>query len=885
MRLLLIFHAFLFFLSANAQTTAITGKVVDADSGQPIVQSHVFIPKTSLQTFTDSLGNFALTGLAPGRWTLVSSKEGYSAEEAEIIAKRSFRGESNNVSFSLEQSSNLIYSQKNKGASKKHLEKLLDQFIDPDDRESIVLANPEIISFDIDKKANSIVARAKDALIFKNSTTGYLITVWLNGPIDLNKPLDFDSMYWTYFSSKELDPVEKTKTDANRLIIYKETPEYLLRNLLTSSRDTVKLSFGEFEGEFDLEIKSPFTLISDTGNAFQFNFEGEKIALKENGVPVSKDALRVTKSRKTSPLALLPQNFNGEKLLALEQIEKNARVMKEKVFLHTDRDVYRIGDLIYFKAFVNYGNPIFSEESSKVLHVELLDTAGTKIEHQLFRIESGTSSGQITLPYHLRSQDFFLKAYTLWSSNYGPENEFVKPIQVLLPGFVPRGNNFTEYSSGVTLFTENVMPIPDDSVKLSFMVKDLEGKLVPAHLSVSVVDDLEAIQLNETLTTIGDYFSKPRTTPYPELENFTQPKEFGFNLVGKTFGANSRPIRSNLEILIDGLFDKTETQTDEKGNFELKNLNFDGDYTLAIKAIAKSTSQVDKVDLEIKTSPHSIINRKFDFPQPRYTGASSPRLDSLAALPPLIDGEILLDEVSVATKKYDASGPALYGKAQQVHLAKDLNLTGLTDQFVRALGAKSGFITTGSPPLLTSRGGVPLIMIDNVPITDPSGSTFSGPSIPEANMSYATGNPQFARLSDINVFNIERIEVVRSMSPMYGAAGQYGVINIIMKTGEDYLRDMKTNGNSFRDFNLTGFSKAKPFEYRKEGTISPVYHWDPGLTIPEGKTSSSTQFVLPKNAEAFWVIVNGLTENGEPVSGKFLIKTSLLGDNRSDTNY
>jgi outer membrane receptor protein involved in Fe transport len=200
----------------------------------------------------------------------------------------------------------------------------------------------------------------------------------------------------------------------------------------------------------------------------------------------------------------------------------------------------------------------------------------------------------------------------------------------------------------------------------------------------------------------------------------------------------------------------------------------------------------------------------------------------------------------------------------------------MTDQFVRALGARSGFFTTGNPPLLTNRGGLPLIMIDNVPISEPSGSTFAGPSLSEANMGYSAGNQQFARLSDINVFGIERIEIVRRMSPMYGEAGQFGVINIIMKTGEDVKRDILNSRNSFRDFNLSGFSKEKRFEYRDDGGISPVYHWDPMLTIPEGKTSGSTQFVLPKNAEAFWVIVNGITENGEPVSGKFLLRSSPL---------
>ncbi|MDP2042561.1 MAG: carboxypeptidase-like regulatory domain-containing protein [Algoriphagus sp.] len=881
MRLYFIFITLLFSINASAQTTVVTGRVLDSKSGNPIPQAHVFIPKTSLQTFTDSIGNFSLSGIVPGRWMLASAKEGYLAVTEEISPRRSLRGESNPISLALESTPNSTIPFKYSGNSKKHLQRFISQFIGTDLAKNVVLANPDAIRFEVDKKTKSVFAHAQDALIFKNSATGYLITVWINHPLNLNETPDFDSMYWSYFPSQELNSEEKMKTDAKRLVIYKNSPEYLLRNLLTSSSDTLKLSFGEFEGEFDLEIRSPFELKSVSGNVVRFSFEGEKLTLKENGVPVSSQMLQITESTPNSPLTSLPQNFNGEKLLALEQIQKNARVLEEKVFLHTDRDVYRIGDVVYFKAYLNYGNPMFSEESSKVLHLELLDTAGTKIEHHLFRIEGGTASGQLTLPYHLRSQNFFLKAYTLWSSNYGPENEFVKPIQVLLPGFTPQGNGLTEYSNGVTLFTENVLPTPGDSVKLSFMVRDLEGNLVPANLSVSVVDYQEAIQLDETLTHIGEFLSKPRNRPYPELEGFTQPREFGFNLIGKTIDTNARPIRSNLEILVDGLFEKIDSQTDEKGIFELNNLNFEGDYTLGIKAIATSNAKVEKIDLEIKSSPHSVLRRNFDFPQPRYTGKTSPRLDSLAALPPLRAGEILLDEVSVATKKFDASGPAIYGKAQQVHLAKDLNLTGLTDQFVRALGAKSGFLTTGSPPILTSRGGVPLIMIDNVPISGPSGSTFSGPTLPEANMSYSTGNPQFARLSDINVFNIERIEIIRSMSSIFGAAGQYGVINIIMKTGQDIQRDILNSGNSFRDFNLTGFSKAKPFQYLDEDAISPVYHWDPTLTIPQGKTSGSTEFILPKNAESFWVIVNGITENGDPVYGKFFMRSSPLGENRN----
>ncbi|MCU0401380.1 MAG: carboxypeptidase-like regulatory domain-containing protein [Algoriphagus sp.] len=185
MRFQLLLLSILFSFCAKAQTIVIKGKVVDAQSGLPIAQSHVFIPRTSIQTFTDSVGHFALTGVNPGRWTLVSAKEGHLSQAQEILARKSIRDDSNVISFALKENPNHRLAQKKNGNTKKNLEKLLAQFVAAGEEENIVLVNPDAVSYDVDKKTKSAIAYVNDALIFKNSTKGYLITIWLNDPFQV----------------------------------------------------------------------------------------------------------------------------------------------------------------------------------------------------------------------------------------------------------------------------------------------------------------------------------------------------------------------------------------------------------------------------------------------------------------------------------------------------------------------------------------------------------------------------------------------------------------------------------------------------------------------------------------------------------------------------
>ena len=68
--LVIIFLTIVHALHSNAQTTQISGKIIDKSNGEGLVGAAVLIDKTTTGVVTDVEGNFVLT-VAPGTYTLV----------------------------------------------------------------------------------------------------------------------------------------------------------------------------------------------------------------------------------------------------------------------------------------------------------------------------------------------------------------------------------------------------------------------------------------------------------------------------------------------------------------------------------------------------------------------------------------------------------------------------------------------------------------------------------------------------------------------------------------------------------------------------------------------------------------------------------------------
>lgn len=69
---------------AQAQTGSISGTVTDADDGLPLPGANVFIAGTAKGAATDVDGNYRITGLAAGTYTVIFSFTGYQNQEIEV---------------------------------------------------------------------------------------------------------------------------------------------------------------------------------------------------------------------------------------------------------------------------------------------------------------------------------------------------------------------------------------------------------------------------------------------------------------------------------------------------------------------------------------------------------------------------------------------------------------------------------------------------------------------------------------------------------------------------------------------------------------------------------------------------------------------------------
>ncbi|MQA91686.1 MAG: SusC/RagA family TonB-linked outer membrane protein [Gemmatimonas sp.] len=89
-------------IQATAQTSQVTGTVLDAETGAPLSSVQVFVDGTSAGALTNQGGAFVLEGVPPGTHTLVAQRIGY--QEGRIADVEVEAGGSTSVNITLQQS-------------------------------------------------------------------------------------------------------------------------------------------------------------------------------------------------------------------------------------------------------------------------------------------------------------------------------------------------------------------------------------------------------------------------------------------------------------------------------------------------------------------------------------------------------------------------------------------------------------------------------------------------------------------------------------------------------------------------------------------------------------------------------------------------------------
>lgn len=105
----------------------------------------------------------------------------------------------------------------------------------------------------------------------------------------------------------------------------------------------------------------------------------------------------------------------------------------EKIFLHTDRTRYFIGDDLWYKAYDVRATNNLLYDNSNILYVELISNESKIIARNKTNIEMGLGYGDFHLTDSLNVKPgvYQLRAYTNWDRNFGEDFVFTKEIEVL----------------------------------------------------------------------------------------------------------------------------------------------------------------------------------------------------------------------------------------------------------------------------------------------------------------------------------------------------------------------------------------------------------------------------------------------------------------------
>jgi hypothetical protein len=151
----------------------------------------------------------------------------------------------------------------------------------------------------------------------------------------------------------------------------------------------------------------------------------------------------------------------------------NQLLVQEKLYLHTDKNFYIAGEIVWFRIFYIDGNTDHSVSLSKVAYVEIMDKAGKPALQAKIAIDGNGGNGSLYLPLTLGSGSYTLRAYTSWMRNFDPAFFFEKRINIVNT-IKATASSVQEdtVKTQVKFFPEGGYLVSDIETKIGFRIAD-----------------------------------------------------------------------------------------------------------------------------------------------------------------------------------------------------------------------------------------------------------------------------------------------------------------------------------------------------------------------------------------------------------------------------
>jgi hypothetical protein len=107
------------------------------------------------------------------------------------------------------------------------------------------------------------------------------------------------------------------------------------------------------------------------------------------------------------------------------------KALQEKIYVHTDKEFYLAGEIMWFKLYYVEGAQHKPLDLSKVAYVELVDRDNKAAMQAKIPLKKGHGDGSFFLPASVPTGNYRLRAYTNWMKNFGPDYFFQKNIRIV----------------------------------------------------------------------------------------------------------------------------------------------------------------------------------------------------------------------------------------------------------------------------------------------------------------------------------------------------------------------------------------------------------------------------------------------------------------------
>ena len=187
--------------------------------------------------------------------------------------------------------------------------------------------------------------------------------------------------------------------------------------------------------------------------------------------------------------------------------------LQEKMYVHTDKNFYLAGEIIWFKLYTvdaSFHTPL---DVSKVAYVELLDTSNRPMLQAKVGLIDGIGNGSLYVPVVLGSGSYKLRAYTNWMKNYSVDYFFEKPVTVVNSQKVyevPVVSTVRQYD--VRFFPEGGNLVQNMESIVGFKAVDQNGKGVQCSGAIVLNDRDTVIKFSSEKFGIGSF----KFTPQPD---------------------------------------------------------------------------------------------------------------------------------------------------------------------------------------------------------------------------------------------------------------------------------------------------------------------------------------------------------------------------------